>query len=51
MRRADLIWEGEDEMRTYSRIAASSTQAQQSIPDYIKGLLKNIITSVVRLFM
>ncbi|MCY3709295.1 MAG: hypothetical protein OXG26_10395 [Caldilineaceae bacterium] len=51
VRRADLIWEGEDEMRTYSHIAASSTQAKQSIPDYIKGLLKDIITSVVRLFV
>ena len=51
VRRADLIWEGDDEMGIFSQIAASSTQSQQSIPDYIKGLLKNIVTSIVRIFV
>lgn len=51
VRRADLIWEGDDELGIFSKIAATSTRSQQSIPDYIKGLLKNIIMSIVRLFV
>jgi len=51
VRRTDLIWEGNDETGIYSQIATSSIRAQQSIPEYIKVLLKNIITSVVGLLL
>ena len=51
VRRADLIWEGNDEVGVYSQIAASSSQSQQSIPDYIKNLLKNIFMSIAKLFV
>ena len=51
VRRTDLIWEGDEEVEVYSQIAASSPQSQQSIPHYIKNLLKNIVMSIVRLFV
>ena len=51
IRRADLIWAGDDEVNTFAQIASSSRRSQQSIPDYIKELLKNIFISVTRLFL
>jgi hypothetical protein len=51
VRPTDLIWEGDEEVEVYSQIAASSPQSQQSIPHYINNLLKNIVMSIVRLFV
>ena len=51
VRRTDVIWEGDDEIGVYTQIAASSSQSQQSIQDYIKNLLKSIVMSVVKLFV
>jgi len=50
VRRTDLIWEGDDEVEVYSRLAASSTRTQQAVPDYIKNLLKNVVVSIAKLF-
>lgn len=51
VRRTDLIWEGDDEVEVYSRLAASSTRTQQAVPDYIKNLLKNVVMSIAKLFV
>lgn len=50
VRRADIIWEGADDVDLYDKIAASAFESQQSIPEYIKSLLKNIVISITRIF-
>ncbi len=44
VRRTDLIWEGDDEVAVFSKVAASSTLNQQTIPEYIKSLLKKVVS-------
>lgn len=50
VRRTDVIWEGDDEMSVYDKITASASQAQQSVQEYIKNLLKNVFLSIMKLF-
>jgi len=42
VRRTDIRWEGKSEINLYDQISASASQVQQSIPEHIKNLLKNI---------
>ena len=40
IRRVDLIWQGED-IEKYEKLKKTAISAQQSIPDFIKGIIES----------
>ncbi len=50
VRRADIIWEGKDDIDIYDKIVAAALHSQQSISDRIKNFLKNIVMFIMEIF-
>lgn len=48
VRRSEIVWQGEDETEIYEGLSKSAAKAEKSIQEYIKDLLRNILTFVLR---
>lgn len=48
VRRTEIVWQGEDETEMYEQLSKSAAKAERSIQEYIKDLLRNILTFVLR---
>lgn len=51
IRRAAIVWQGDDEADIHDQLSKSAVESNRSIQDYIKNLLKNILASLVKLFI
>lgn len=49
VRRAEIVWQGEDDRKVYEELSKSAKRSNRSIQDHIRDLLKNILTSVIKL--